>query len=111
MNFKIEQSGNARVLKATGDLTIERAAELKEVLLRLLGEADNVIFDLKGVNALDLTCLQLMCSAHRTAVMSNKRFTLAETYPEAFKNAVKEAGYYRHAGCVRGGEGCLWTEG
>ncbi|MBF0507253.1 MAG: STAS domain-containing protein [Nitrospirae bacterium] len=109
MDFKTEYSGDSGILTLDGDLTIERADELKKALIDGLAETDRLIVDLENVGEADLTCLQLLCSAHRMSVRLNKRLMLSEKRSEAFRNLCKTAGFQRHTGCVLDTQGsCLW---
>ncbi len=95
-----------------GALTVQRAAELKAVLVDALARADAVAVDLGGVTEVDLCGLQLLCSATRTAARSGKRFALTGRTADAVRRAAAEAGV-----CVRSGCGaddpakCPWKGG
>lgn len=106
------ESAGAYVIKLTGNWTIERACELKQLLLKSLSDERHVMVDLGGVAEVDLSLLQLLCSAHRTFLGQNKQFSLKDNKPEAFKEFVRNAGYARTLGCHRvGGGNCLWIGG
>ena len=72
INFKIEESKNAGVLKLDGELSIEQAAELKTALINSIENSDNVIIDIEDITEIDLSCMQLLCSAHQTLINLNK---------------------------------------
>ena len=110
IDFKIEQENGIKTINVSGSLTIEDAAELKKVLLDSMTDADNVVFYLDNVTEADLSCLQLLCSAHKTFRHGNKRFTLSAGSTEAFNEAVKAAGFLRHMGCESEcDKDCLWS--
>jgi anti-anti-sigma regulatory factor len=109
MHFEREQSGSARVLKLKGRCTIEHAAELKAVLIDALHGQEDLVVSLDGVSELDLSCLQLLCSAHGTSLKRNKSFTLDGIFPEAFKQIVKDAGFLGAMSCLHDpGADCPW---
>lgn len=109
MDFKTEYSGDSAILTLDGDLTIERAAEIKKALVIALDNTDRLFVDLEKVSEADLSCLQLLCSAHRMSVSMNKRLMLSGKRSEAFRNLCKAAGFQRHTGCVLDTqESCLW---
>ncbi len=109
MDVKIEYSGDLGVLTLEGDLTIEQAVEIKKALITALGNTDRLIIDLEKVTNIDLTCLQLLCSAHRMSVRQNKRIMLSDKRSEAFGSSCQTAGFQRHTGCVLDTqETCLW---
>jgi anti-anti-sigma regulatory factor len=95
-----------------GEWTIERANELKHVLLDALGTVDHLLLDFEKVEAVDLTCLQLLCSAHRSAIAMKKHMSVTGRQSEAFDRLLREAGFMRSVGChpERSAE-CLWMRG
>ncbi|MBI5057935.1 MAG: STAS domain-containing protein [Nitrospirae bacterium] len=108
-DIKIEQRGKNTALIISGEMTIECAAALKDALARSFEGAESVFVDLKNVESADLACLQLLCSAHRTSLISKKSFALTPGYPEIFKKVVKETGYSRNFGCsIESEKSCLW---
>jgi len=110
-DFSLEQSGNVAVLAVSGPVTVERACELKEILMKALQGADQVVFDLEGMTEVDLSCLQILCSAHRTATRLNKSITLGNVRPEVFTSALECSGFERHTGCVLDTtKSCLWVK-
>jgi anti-anti-sigma regulatory factor len=111
-DFSLEQSGNVAVLAVSGPVTVERACELKEILMKALHGADQVVFDLEGMTEVDLSCLQMLCSAHRTSIRLNKRITLGNVRPEVFRRATECGGFERHTGCALDtNKSCLWVKG
>lgn len=61
-----------------GDLTVRSAAELRTALMKALLDADSVAVAYGDVAAADLTLLQLLCAARRSAARLNKLFTVGE---------------------------------
>ncbi len=109
-SFTISDSDRGRTLIVTGDVTIQNAADFRESLLELKeGEGDADI-DLEGLTEADLTCLQLLCSAHRTFTTSNRRIAIKGRFPEALQKVIVTAGYQRDRGCVLDStQTCLWV--
>jgi anti-anti-sigma regulatory factor len=105
-------SPKPEVLKFCGDLTIENAQELHKNLVTALHNAKQLLVNFEDVTAIDLSFVQLLCSAHRTALRSDKEMKLASQRPEALKAAVREMGFIREKGCVFDTqESCIWKEG
>ncbi len=106
-----EYTGDSCMLALGGELTIEQAVEIKKVLMTALGNTARLILDLENVSEADLTCLQLLCSAHRMSIMLNKRLILSDKRSDAFRKLCKAAGFQRHTGCVLDKqESCIWKE-
>lgn len=108
-DIKIEKQGKNTALVISGVLTIEHAAELREALMKSLENASHVMLNMDGVTETDLSCVQLLCSAHRTFVNAKKSVELAGT-SEILKQAARDAGYKRSFGCMQETEkSCFWT--
>lgn len=109
MSATFTQSGNTGTIKLDGDLTLQTAEELKQVLKQALAAADEITIALGNLQDVDLSALQLLCSAHRSAVRQKKRITLTGKAPRAFTEAAEAAGYLKLTGCKLDIEkGCLW---
>lgn len=106
----VKQSNDKGLLTLQGDLTIRSATEIKALLIKALVESDQVSVNFDGVSEVDVTCLQLLCSAHRSATRLNKRFLFTGVNrPDAFLALVEAAGFARSMGCsLDCGKSCLW---
>jgi anti-anti-sigma factor len=62
-----KRKGDARALRIEGEMTIYRAAELKQVLLASLGEVDALEIDLSSVTEMDTAGVQLLIAAKKAA--------------------------------------------
>ncbi|MEW6419553.1 MAG: STAS domain-containing protein [Nitrospirota bacterium] len=112
MDFKVEASGKVGILTIDGGIIIHHAYELREALMKSLHTFEQMVINFENLTDIDLTCLQLLCSAHRTSLKLNKNLTLAGKNLERFKKIAKDAGFYRHMGCVLdNNKSCLWISG
>jgi anti-anti-sigma regulatory factor len=104
---------NTGTLLLEGDLTIERAAEFLEVCRQALAASDRIAVEFGEIGTADLSCLQLLCSAHRTAVAKGKQFFFAGERPDFLSDAGEQAGFIRKRKCQMNPEGqdCLWLRG
>jgi ABC-type transporter Mla MlaB component len=108
----LKNSNNSHSVSFTGNLTVEHAAELKTVLIASLNLADRLCVVFDNVTEVDISFLQLLCSAHRTAVKNNKILWLDSQRPEPLRLAMQEAGFVRQEGCVLDvHQTCIWKEG
>lgn len=105
MRLKIELNDNSGILHMEGDLTVKQADDIKSALMRALDSVDMVIVDIKESSEIDLACLQLLCSVHRTATAMGKKIALSEHCPQPFKDISALAGFQRST-CYT--DGCLW---
>ncbi len=110
MDVEIMRSAETSVLKLKGSWTIERTDELKHALLEALNGSEGIVIELEGLTDLDLSSIQLLCSAHRTSLRLGKRLALHEQKSEALKRIVRDAGFDRTIGCHKDPDkSCLWA--
>ncbi len=109
MDVEMTRSAETNVLKLNGSWTIERANELKLALLEILNSCERMIIDLEGLTEVDLSSMQLFCSAHRTSLRDGKHLSFHEKKSEAFERLAHEAGFVRALGCHKDpNKECLW---
>jgi anti-anti-sigma regulatory factor len=99
MNSGKKSPDEGHVVTLTGELTIARAEEIKARLSELLQGAASIRIRVADVSAVDLSCLQLLCSAHRTAAALGKTLTLEGEMPPLLRQVMKLAGFTRQKGC------------
>jgi anti-anti-sigma regulatory factor len=97
------------VAKLEGRLTVERAAQLSEILKETIDHSDRVVVDCSGATDMDVSFLQILYAADRSCALGNKEFSLAGRCPEVMRQALRRAGFC-HAGdsCEDAPEACLW---
>ncbi len=105
--FKL--SGKSGVLTLEGELTLPYAEELRKALLRALLDTYDISIGFGSVQEVDVSCLQLLCSAHRSAVRLKKRVCIEGSLPPVMNEAVEAAGYARLKGCkLDCDKSCIW---
>jgi anti-anti-sigma factor len=109
MQFTSEHHEGVTVVTAGGRLTASQAGPLQRLLLEAFAGTNNVELSLRDVQEADLSFLQLLCAAHRTAAARGIGFRLCglESAP-AVTRLIRSAGAERGVGCP---EGCLWPSG
>jgi len=111
MEFLKERSGSGTV-RLEGELNIQEAGRLKEMFVKAFAEPEALLLDLSGVTGVDIACLQVLCSAHKTFVGSNKELKTIGRTAASFERAVDESGYRRKTGCHSDpNRNCLWVIG
>ena len=112
IDFKVEQSDDKRILTINGEMTIQNADALKNILIQSLEYENDLVLNLENVTDVDLSGLQLLFSAYKTRMELKKDFTLNGNCPEVFKEAAGDAGYSPHTSCGSGcNKICLWMSG
>lgn len=92
------------------DCTIENAHALHCALLDPKGLAGEVVVNMSEVRHIDVSCLQLLCSAHHAAVRQGRKVTLKNVKAET-RDVMKILGFVRHVGCRDDSDGrCLWID-
>ena len=86
MNFKFDSSGGIGVLTFYGNLSRDRANELREALMVSVENAHHLVVNLENVTKLDSHCLQAIYTACRTAQRLNKGFTVNGVYSNKFSS-------------------------
>ena len=110
MNCSLEQAKETATLFISGPMTIEDAAHLKTSLVDALAASFLIEVDLSATDTIDLSCLQVLCSAHRAAVQAGKKLFVRRK-ADALITCLEDAGFPRHSGCLqKEGEPCLWQE-
>ena len=103
---------DAVVVIIAGPMTIPYAGELREQLLAAFEKANSVTADLSSVTEIDVAGLQLLCSAHRSSVIIDKRFAISGGPGSPVWEAADAAGLLRQMGCVADVcHTCIWTGG
>jgi anti-anti-sigma regulatory factor len=109
--FQDQQGEKKANITLEGDLTVGQADGLRMLLIKALIDADHVQVNFGSVTGVDLSCLQLLCSAHRSAGRMKRRLSMSGGWPDLFEKTVKEAGYARFTGCrLDVDHSCLWVK-
>jgi anti-anti-sigma regulatory factor len=100
-----------RTLAIEGECTMDRALELKSILLTAIEGDGDLILNLDHVTETDLSFLQLLCATHRAALRRGKQLALCSNPSMAFVDAAEGAGFLRTMGCQDTlNKECLFTE-
>jgi anti-anti-sigma regulatory factor len=92
MNFKVD-SKREGLLTIDGELTIQRATEFRNALIKALNTVDILKIHFNNVTGFDLASLQLFLSANRTATKNNKKLSISGNLTDALKIAIRDAGF------------------
>jgi anti-anti-sigma regulatory factor len=107
----MEDKDNAKILSAEGALSIQDVSGLRESLLEAFSSAASLRIDLSGVQSVDLACLQIFCSAHKTYSQAQKGIRIVGELKEGVLRSIASVGISPEA-CDREPHGtCLWTTG
>ena len=95
--FVVEKKGKNKLgtLRFSGDLTIQDAVSIKETVLDALSKVDDCRLDFELVNMFDLSSIQILFAACKSAIAKKKKLELNGECPNVFRNAVIDAGFER----------------
>lgn len=103
------QAGLEGILSFEGDLTILQAQETHQTLFEAILEVNSLIIDLQNVGEVDVSLIQLLCSAHRECFLSDKTMLIENGGNEAISQLLEKSGYRKQRGCLTGAKkSCLW---
>jgi len=109
--FELIEGEDRTTLVVNGEVTIQNALGFFDALEEWIAKSGTLELNLGGVAEADLTCLQLLCSAHRALLRMKKNLVVTGgEFPEAISKAAREAGFAKERGCC-GEEGhrCMWV--
>lgn len=101
MSFRSSVSGESGRLALGGSLTIENAARIRQELLRTFRESERVILELMGDVVADVSFMQILCSAKKTAINEKKRFEVDWSAASKVRSSMAAAGYNCDELCFR----------
>ena len=112
MNIEATNENNEVTVPLDGEITIQKASELKDLIWSHLQKCKVINFDAARITAIDVAGLQLLCSVHRTAqIRGGDAHILTPPLPY-LKQVIKDAGFKRHRSCALDTKhSCLWTSG
>jgi anti-anti-sigma regulatory factor len=101
-NSKIDKSGNHVLLSIKGELVLNHANELKTALMDALSKSKKIFIEFSDIKAVDFSCLQLLCSAQKSAELQNKFITIRSQIPGILNKALLDMGFNRHIEYILG---------
>ncbi len=111
MEQRFEPAEGKGSLFLKGKLTLDNVTEAKTLMHDTITSVASFVLDTGSLTMIDVAGLQLICSAHRLAVLSGKTFRL-ENIGDYMAKAAERMGFLRNIGCLHGpGKDCLWLEG
>lgn len=110
MGIQTEKKDNSSFIYLEGDVTIAMASELKDAVLKHIAESQYLTINVENVEELDISCIQLLCSANLTSERKNKKIIMKlGKQKDVFKQMMIESGYDPVDGCPESPcKRCLW---
>ena len=109
IDIRIEEDNGIRRFRVGGSLTIEHAEEIWQLLSGTPDDTRDSILCLEDVTGADVSCLQLICSAHRACEAKNKLLAFDGKQSKVFMAAARKAGFVEYTcGVAKETTLCLW---
>jgi anti-anti-sigma regulatory factor len=104
---------NGEILITTGDrLTIENAADFSKVIRDAFEASKSVSLEFEPSVEIDITGVQILCSACKSAAVSGITFLCQGHMPQALADIIASSGAERHAACKHNNDStCTWFGG
>lgn len=108
----VAPDGTSSTVTISGALNIEAAAELHKTLVEAMAEAPQVMLDLRLLEEMDMSILQTVCSACKTAASRKQGFLFTGELPVCMTTLNSGIGAYQGASCKQNNdEPCIWLGG
>jgi len=104
---------NGEIVIDSGErLTIETVADFTRLIREGLSASKRVAVQFDADVEVDITALQVICSACKTAAAEGSSFVIHGSQPRALADLVVAAGAERHGLCKHNNSGaCVWFGG
>ena len=111
LNSSVRENGE--IIITSGDrLTIENAAEFSRIVREALEASTNVAIEFEPAVEIDITGVQILCSACKSAAQSGKTFSFHGSRPQALADIISISGTERNAICKHNNDStCIWFGG
>ena len=111
LNSSVRENGDVFITSGKS-LTIENAAEFSRILREALEAAKLVAIEFEPDVAIDITGVQVLCSACKSAAQGGKKITYRGPQPQAMTDIIFNSGAGRHAVCKHNNNStCIWFGG
>ena len=111
LNSSVRENGE--IIITSGDrLTIETAGDFSRIVRESLGATHLVAIEFEPTVEIDITGLQILCSACRSAAQAGKIFTYHGSQPQALIDIISRSGAERSSICKHNNNStCIWFGG
>jgi anti-anti-sigma regulatory factor len=111
LEIRQEKYESKCILTLSGSLTVENMGLVREKLMELYSQEDEVVVNISDDSSIDFTFFQLMCSAHKTFASGGKCicFDRKDDNPLTLKQFM--VGFQKQTGCHSDKDrSCLWMQ-
>lgn len=111
LNSSVRENGE--IIVTSGDrLTIENAAEFSRIIREAFEASKSIAIEFEPAVEIDITGIQIICSACKSAALSGNTFSYHGKRPQALADIISSSGAERHAVCKHNNDStCVWFGG
>lgn len=111
IKMTVENTGDKSArLNISGSITVGNISSLYKKITELLGELDKLEINIGKDSEIDLTFMQVICSAHRTFQSEGKNIFISGDKENLYAHT-DAMGYTRHKGCIHDTDNsCVFTK-
>jgi len=104
---------NGEIIISSGDrLTIENAAEFARIIREALGASHNVALEFEPGVEIDITGVQILCSACKSAATGGSTLSYMGLRPQGLADLIAVSGAGRNSACKHNNDSsCIWFGG
>lgn len=104
------EHSQSHLFELRGKLGLRDATEVASTLSRALESHPSVTIAVAADADLDITILQVLVAAHKTAIRAGKILTLATSGDSVLRQTLIKAGFISPTGAPQTAEGQFWTD-
>ncbi len=99
------------IVRLSGELTVADVLAVRQTFLKVLEESQEILVDLGAAETIDSYFLQLLCSAHRSCILNQKKLSFSNPPSASVQGIFALAGFVRNQGCSQcpANVKCLWS--
>ncbi|MDD2542475.1 MAG: STAS domain-containing protein [Desulfuromonadaceae bacterium] len=111
LNSSVRENGEI-IVTSGNSLTIETAAEFSRIVREALEASRNVAIEFDPAVEIDITGVQVLCAACKSAARDGKEFSYRGPQPRALAEIINSSGAERNAVCKHNNNStCVWFGG
>lgn len=93
MPITVQATEESSTIRLDGEIDINCSDELKSALVKALSGPHALQLEVGGITGVDVTAVQLLWAAARSAEKAGKPFLVADALAERVRDVVREAGF------------------
>ena len=99
--------GSCATIVASGGLNIENAGTFHQILAEAMSESQRVVLDARNVESVDITVLQTICAACKTAAENGVAFLFEDKLPDCMISLKGVIGAQMGSLCRQNNNACI----